>query len=79
MTGEPPTLSLCIPTHNRARFLEYLLNRFLEWPALPFGYEIVVSDNASSDDTKEVVEKALARLPHLRYLRHETVLPLSHS
>lgn len=51
-------LSICIPTYNRARILDDTLGR------LPlFDCEIVVSDNASPDDTSEVVTK------HMRYDR----------
>ncbi len=48
-----PKLSICIPTFNRASFLEQLLN------SIPRNYdssiEIIVSDNASTDETKSVV------------------------
>ena len=54
-----PILSICIPTFNRAKLLEMLL-RVLEVQVKPFGdrVEIVVSDNGSPDQTREVVQNA---------------------
>lgn len=51
-----PLLSICIPTFNRAAFLEVSLASVLtqteQWPEL---VEVVVSDNASTDDTRAVL------------------------
>jgi len=49
-------LSICIPTYNRARFLDYLLG-YIDSSEIKFQFEIVISDNASTDNTKEVVDK----------------------
>ncbi|MFG1399393.1 glycosyltransferase family 2 protein [Roseixanthobacter pseudopolyaromaticivorans] len=54
---DQPTLSLCIPTYNRAPFLDYLLSSLARECAFGFSFEIVVSDNASSDETAEVVAR----------------------
>jgi glycosyltransferase involved in cell wall biosynthesis len=50
-----PRLSICIPTHNRSALLAETLTRLcaIKWP---FETEVVVSDNASSDDTPQVLE-----------------------
>ena len=46
-------LSVCIPTYNRYRFLDWTLRRTLrEFP----DAEIVVSDNASTDDTAFILK-----------------------
>ena len=49
-----PLLSICIPTHNRAALLTQSLSELcaIRWP---FETEIVVSDNASTDDTPRVL------------------------
>lgn len=61
-----PSLAVCIPTYNRARYLrEALESVAAQDPSL----EVVVSDNASQDDTPAVVEAFRARLPRLRYER----------
>lgn len=53
-----PLLSICIPTFNRADFLRWTLNKTAQ--DLPQA-KIVVSDNASTDDTRAVVQEADAR------------------
>lgn len=64
-----PVLSICIPTYNRARYLAILLGMLqVELPKLPFSYEVIVSDNASTDNTTEIVEQFSAAFP-IRYVR----------
>ena len=48
-------LSICIPTYNRAKYLKEALESIL--PQTSDEIEIVVSDNASPDDTREVVAR----------------------
>jgi hypothetical protein len=60
-------LAICIPTRNRARLLDRTL-RHLSGCTEVFS-EIVISDNASTDDTSAVVEAWTPRLPRLRYAR----------
>mgnify|MGYP000858901969 FL=1 len=65
-------LSICIPTFNRARYLETVLAHLEELlPQLPFETDVLVSDNASEDSTQAVLEAARERLP-LRTFRQET-------
>jgi glycosyltransferase involved in cell wall biosynthesis len=61
-------VTIGIPTYNRSRFLIHALTSAVEqdWPEL----EVIVSDNASSDDTRAVCEPFLARYPFVRYTRH---------
>jgi poly(ribitol-phosphate) beta-N-acetylglucosaminyltransferase len=69
-----PTVSFCVPTYNRARYLRSLLTILGNGLAqFRFTYEIVVTDNASTDDTPAVLAEFAARLP-LRTLRHPTNL-----
>ena len=64
-----PLVSLCIPTYKRSRYLASLLGTLQQQFAdFPYSYEIVVSDNASPDDTQEVVSSFMPALP-IRYLR----------
>ncbi|MEO7851500.1 MAG: glycosyltransferase family 2 protein [Rubrivivax sp.] len=66
-----PLVSLCIPTFERARYLRSLLQGLVEqMAAFPYPFEVVVADNASSDDTAEVLAAFQGQLP-LRCLRHE--------
>ena len=50
-----PLLSLIIPTRERAETLAFTLATALEQQSR--DYEIIVSDNASADHTKAVVDK----------------------
>lgn len=50
-------ISICIPTYNRARFLEYLLGWFADNISIILGITIIISDDNSTDDTAEVVRR----------------------
>ncbi len=64
-----PLLTLAIPTYDRAEKLGVLLDRLTADPAYdPAKVEIVVSDNASTDHTPQVV----ARHTTVRYHRNDT-------
>ena len=65
-----PVVSLCIPTFERARYLRGLLPTLVEGLAgFPFAAEVVVSDNASTDETPAVLREFESQLP-LRVFRH---------
>jgi glycosyltransferase involved in cell wall biosynthesis len=70
-----PILSICIPTYNRAHYLENallsILYQFKDDPELASQVEVVVSDNASPDNTKALVERYQSRIPRLTYNRNE--------
>jgi abequosyltransferase len=61
-----PLLSICIPTYNRAGFLSECLAS-INPEELDGKVEVVVSDNASTDDTLTVLKAFQATLP-LRYI-----------
>jgi abequosyltransferase len=62
-----PKLSICIPTYNRERFLGELLESILE-QVKPGDVEIVISDNASTDNTSKLVAKFQARYRNITYM-----------
>lgn len=65
-----PLVSICIPTHNRSRYLASLLESLVSQLAdFPYEYELVIADNASGDDTPAVIEGFSSRLP-IRAVRH---------
>lgn len=74
MEHNKPLLSLCIPTYNRAKFLNELINKIgsqiqeLENPEL---IEFIVSDNCSTDDTSDVVKRYIENGINIRYIRNE--------
>ena len=61
-------LSIALPTYNRAAILDVALKRLIATVA-PYDIAILVSDNASDDDTTRIVEKHAASYPWLRYTR----------
>ena len=68
-----PVLSVCIPTHNgRAGTLSVLIENLIEQArGLPNLVEVCVSDNASGDETAEIVADLAARATcPVRYRRH---------
>jgi abequosyltransferase len=67
-----PLLSICIPTYNRSRFLREALDSIIASASgcLP-DVEVVVSDNASPDDTPAVMAEYQAQFPWIRYFRND--------
>jgi poly(ribitol-phosphate) beta-N-acetylglucosaminyltransferase len=67
-----PLVSFCVPTHNRARYLESLLGMLAQQLAgFPYSYEVFVSDNASTDATPDVLARHRDTLP-LRWVRQQS-------
>ena len=59
--------SICIPTYNRAAFLQETLDSIVaQWDD---DLEITVADNASEDDTERLVESYRQRYGSVRYFR----------
>lgn len=68
-----PILSICIPTYNRASFLQELIASIeSQLGGVPVGsVEIVVSDNASTDNTEELIAAYRRKGAEIKYLRHD--------
>ena len=66
------SLTIAIPTFNRAEYLELNLRRLAEEMATtdPGAVEVLVSDNCSTDHTQSVVERAIASGLPVRYVRN---------
>lgn len=69
----PPFLSVCVPTYNRRQKLAECLGQLLPQAERHGEVEIVVSDNASTDDTPTFLA-SLPADPRVRILRNETNL-----
>lgn len=74
MTAPRPKLSICIPTYNRARYLETAFRAILEEADIGCSFEILVSDNHSTDDTPEVIEAWRRRYPQIRSVRQPKLI-----
>lgn len=61
-------LSICIPTFNRIGLLKKCLSN-LDALNLPFEYELIISDNHSSDGTAEYLDE-LERVRVFKHLRN---------
>ena len=63
-------ISVCIPSYNYAHFLagaiESVLNQSYKY------FELIVIDNCSTDNTKEIVQKYLEIDQRVKYLCNET-------
>lgn len=68
---EDPIISICIPTYNRADALEQSLERYVSCDGFDDSIEIVISDNASTDRTREVAEKFTTKFSNIKYYRNK--------
>ena len=66
-------LSIAIPTLDRADSLDKCLKSIVDQfdNELIEKIEVVVSDNASSDNTKEIVKKYVEQFSNINYFRHD--------
>jgi abequosyltransferase len=71
-------LSICVPTRNRAKYLDELLSHYARQlkEAKISGDEVVfyISDNASEDETPEVFREFEKKVPRAHYSRNATNL-----
>lgn len=70
MENKQPLLSICIPTYNRAEYLEEAIYNIVTDDAFCDKVEIIISDNASTDNTKQVGEKFANRYSNVHYYRN---------
>ena len=61
-----PLLSVCIATHNRAKFIGETLESIVS--QLTDEVEVLVVDGASTDNTGSIVEKYRLKCPQLKYV-----------
>jgi glycosyltransferase involved in cell wall biosynthesis len=67
-----PLVSIGMPVYNEERYLEQALQSLL---SQSFGnFELIISDNASTDRTAEICLTSAAKDPRVRYSRMETNL-----
>lgn len=73
MSSESITISLIIPTYNRAALLKGALESAVNLDYPPDRYEIIVVDNGSTDGTSTMVKHARDKNPGFRlgYIREE--------
>jgi glycosyltransferase involved in cell wall biosynthesis len=71
------TLSILIPNYNHARFLPQAIESILSQSFQP--KEIILLDDASTDNSMEVIERYAARSPLIRVRRNERNMGILHN
>jgi glycosyltransferase involved in cell wall biosynthesis len=75
LSGRRVRLSIGVPVYNGETFIEETLDSLL---AQSFGdFELIISDNASTDGTGEIAREVAARDERVRYHRHSHNLGLA--
>ena len=70
MTTSSPCVSIGLPVYNGERFLKAALDSIL---GQSYGdFELIISDNASTDGTEQICRSYMARDQRIRYHRNET-------
>jgi glycosyltransferase involved in cell wall biosynthesis len=64
-------LSICIPTYNRAIYLEVCLESIVKQVGNYQEVEIIISDNLSTDNTREVATFYSNKYNNVKYFRNE--------
>jgi len=72
MEDKKPLLSICIPTFNRAEYLDKSLSSIVSQKEfINEDVELVISDNASTDNTEEIVKKYQVQYKNIFYSKNE--------
>jgi glycosyltransferase involved in cell wall biosynthesis len=66
-------LSIAVPTYNRAEFVDSFMSA-LRLCFEPHCVDVYISDNASSDGSKEILDRHAKENPHVRYHRNESTI-----
>lgn len=66
-----PLLSICIPTYNRCQYLKKSLDSIIEQKEFLDGkVEVIISDNASEDETEQVGRDYAKKYSNIKYFRN---------
>jgi glycosyltransferase involved in cell wall biosynthesis len=71
MSQRPPRVSLGMPVYNAQRFLREVLDSILAQTYTDF--ELIISDNGSTDATENICREYAARDPRVQYLPNDRV------
>ena len=69
MPGKNPTVSVIIPTYNRAHLISRAIKSVLNQTYQDF--EVIVVDDGSTDNTEEVIKEFQKKDERIKYVRHE--------
>lgn len=68
-TGTKPLVSIGLPVYNGSNYIDLALQTILNQSLIDF--ELIITDNASTDDTETICRGYAARDPRIRYYRNE--------
>jgi glycosyltransferase involved in cell wall biosynthesis len=71
---QPPKVSVCLTTYNRGSSLRLTINSILQQTFTDF--ELIISDDNSPDNTREVCEQYAQRDARVKYFRNESNLKM---
>src|SRR5689334_15239013 len=63
-----PTISIVIPCRNEARHIESCLDSVLAFDRPTGGFEVIVADGMSTDDTRAILARIAADSPQVRLI-----------
>jgi len=70
MESKKPLLSICIPTYNRDYMIHECLNILCPL-ASKYNIQVHISDNASPDDTEDIIKEFMKQYDNIFYYRQE--------
>jgi cellulose synthase/poly-beta-1,6-N-acetylglucosamine synthase-like glycosyltransferase len=72
---QPPRVTIAVPVYNGERYLARTLDALLAQTFRDF--ELIITDNASTDRTAEIAQEYARREPRIRYFRAEAIVASS--
>src|SRR5262245_45586141 len=73
----PPRLTIGVPVYNGERYIRATIDSLLAQTYTDF--ELIISDNASTDGTEGICREYVAKDPRVKYVRAEINLGPSHN
>lgn len=67
MMNNQPILSICIPTFKREYLIDQLVKGIYAQNCDPTLYDICITDNSETDETKDLIERKYSDRPNLHY------------
>ena len=67
-----PFVSVGMPIYNEGKYLEKTLDSIIsQFKDSSFDYEIIITDNASTDSTKNIVNEYMLKYPEIKYVKNK--------
>jgi glycosyltransferase involved in cell wall biosynthesis len=68
-SAQPPSVSVAIATYNGEKFIRQQIDSILSQSMPPF--EVVISDDCSTDNTLDILAELMAKYPKLRIIKNK--------